>query len=95
MEEVIIGMFRINDTYAHILFDLGANKSFVSISFMPCLKGVLDRLENPYFMEMANGQEAKVDKVLKNCVIKIEGHELPLELLPMQIRGFDIVLGMD
>jgi hypothetical protein len=33
--------------------------------------------------------------VLRNCVIKIEGHELPLELLPMRIGGFDIVLGMD
>jgi hypothetical protein len=44
---------------------------------------------------MANGQEANVDKVLKDCVIKIEGHELPLELLPMRIGGFDIVLGMD
>jgi hypothetical protein len=95
MEEVITGVFPINDTYAHILFDSGANKSFVSISFMPYLKGVLDGLEKPYVVQMANGQEAKVDKVIRNCVIKLEGHELPLELLPMQIGGFDIVLGMD
>jgi hypothetical protein len=77
-EEVIIGTFLINDTYAHILFDSGANKSFVSISFMVCWKGVLDGLEKPYVVEMVNGQEAKVDRVLKNYVIKIEGHELPL-----------------
>jgi hypothetical protein len=95
MEEVITGMFPINDTYAHILFDSGANKSFVSISFMPYLKGVLDGLEKPYVVEMANGQEARVDKVLRNCVVKIEGHELHLELLPMRIVGFDVVLGMD
>jgi hypothetical protein len=48
MEEVIVGMFRINDKYAHILFDSGANKSFMSINFMSCLKGVLDGLDKPY-----------------------------------------------
>jgi hypothetical protein len=39
---------------------------------------------------MANGQVAKVDKVLKDCVIKIGNHEIPLELLPMKVGGFDI-----
>jgi hypothetical protein len=34
IEEVITGMFLINNTYAHILFDSGANKSLVSIIFM-------------------------------------------------------------
>jgi hypothetical protein len=59
------------------------------------LKGVLDGLDTPYVVEVANGQEAKVDKVLTNCVNKIGDHELPLELLPMRIGGFDVVLGMD
>jgi hypothetical protein len=45
MEEVTTCMFLINDTYAHILFDSGANKSFVSVSFMPPLKGILDGLD--------------------------------------------------
>jgi hypothetical protein len=48
MEEVITGMFLINDTYVYILFDSSANKTFVPISFMPCLKGILDGLEEPY-----------------------------------------------
>jgi hypothetical protein len=62
MEEVITSMFLINNTYAHILFDSCSNKSFVSISFMPCLKGVLDGLEKTYVIERANEQAAKVDK---------------------------------
>jgi hypothetical protein len=72
MEEFITGMPLINDTYAHILFDSCANKSLVSISFMSCLKGVLDGLDKPYVVEMANGQEAKVNRVLYNSMIKIE-----------------------
>jgi hypothetical protein len=54
---------------------------------MSCLKGVLYGLQKPCVMEMASGQEAKVDRVLKNYAIKIECQKLTLELFPMQIGG--------
>jgi hypothetical protein len=90
MEDVIIGMFPINNIYAHVLFDSGANKSFVSINFMSCLEGSLDGLTNPYVVEMANGHEVRVETVLRNCSIRISDQEISLELLPMHIGGFDI-----
>ncbi|KAD3640990.1 hypothetical protein E3N88_30213 [Mikania micrantha] len=57
--------------------------------------GSPEKLENPYVVEMANGHEEKVETVLKNCVIRINDQDIPLELLLMHIVGFDIVLGMD
>jgi hypothetical protein len=33
----VSGMFLINNTYASVLFDSGANKSFVSTVFKKCL----------------------------------------------------------
>ncbi|KAD7479048.1 hypothetical protein E3N88_02184 [Mikania micrantha] len=95
MEDVITGMFLINNNYAYVLFDSRENKSFVCTKFMSCLKGSPEKLENPYVVEMANGHEEKVETVLKNCVIRINDQDIPLELLPMHIVGFDIVLGMD
>jgi hypothetical protein len=47
VEDVITGMFLVNNTYVHILFDSGANKSFVSLSFMPHLEGKVVNLETP------------------------------------------------
>jgi hypothetical protein len=46
-------------------------------------------------VEVANGHEVKVGRILKNCAIEISGQRTPLELLPMRTSGFDIVLGMD
>jgi hypothetical protein len=46
-------------------------------------------------VEVANGHEVRVGHVIKNCAIEISGQRIPLELLPMRIGGFDIVLGMD
>jgi hypothetical protein len=34
MDDVITGMFPVNQTYAHELFDYGANNSFVSTKFV-------------------------------------------------------------
>jgi hypothetical protein len=39
VEDVITGMFLVNNTFTDILFDSGANKSFVSLSFVPHLEG--------------------------------------------------------
>jgi hypothetical protein len=56
VEDVITGMFLINNTYAHVLFDSGANKSFVSLRFMRHLESKTVSLEKPDVIEVANGQ---------------------------------------
>jgi 6-phosphogluconolactonase/glucosamine-6-phosphate isomerase/deaminase len=66
VEDVITGRFLVNNAYAHILFDSGANKSFVSLSFMPHLEGKAVKLETPYIIEVANGHEVRVGNVLKD-----------------------------
>jgi hypothetical protein len=95
VEDVITGMFLVNNTFAHVLFDSRANKSFVSLSFMPHLEGKTVDLETPYMVEVANGHEVRVGHILKDCAIEISDQKIPLDLLLMRIGGFDIVLGMD
>ena len=94
-DDVVTGMFPVNHTYARVLFDSGANKSFVSSTFMSCLGGKIVKLIAPCNVEIASGQEVKVDTTLKDCYLKIREQVIPLELLPMKLGGFDIVLGMD
>ncbi|KAK1433348.1 hypothetical protein QVD17_10258 [Tagetes erecta] len=59
-DEVLTGMFPVNQTYACILFDSGANRSFVSNTFLPCLHGLIAKLNVPYVVEIANGLEAEI-----------------------------------
>jgi hypothetical protein len=66
-------MFLVNNTFAPILFDSRANKSFVLFSFMPHLEGNTVDLESPCLVEVANGYEVKVGHILKDCAIEISG----------------------
>jgi hypothetical protein len=65
-DDVIAGMFHVNNMYANVLFDLGANKIFVSISFSSCLNGLIDKLANSYLVATADGLEVIVETILRN-----------------------------
>ncbi|GJS15178.1 putative reverse transcriptase domain-containing protein [Tanacetum coccineum] len=53
---VVTGTFLINDHYASILFDLGAEKSFVSTTFTPFINIAPAALDTSYDVELADGK---------------------------------------
>nr|GEW82974.1 putative reverse transcriptase domain-containing protein [Tanacetum cinerariifolium] len=56
---VVAGMFLLNDHYACILFDSGAEKSFVSSAFTPFIDIVPTSLNTSYEVELADGKVCK------------------------------------
>ncbi|KAK1413557.1 hypothetical protein QVD17_35332 [Tagetes erecta] len=93
--DVITGTFLINNTYAKVLFDSGANLSFIDYKFCKLLNIPLDKLNDICEVETANGNLIKVTESLNSCRITIAGHAFPIRLLPITLAGFDVVLGMD
>ncbi|GJZ00364.1 putative reverse transcriptase domain-containing protein [Tanacetum coccineum] len=53
---VITGTFLLNNRYAKILFDTGADRSFVSFTFCALIEITLATLENHYDVELADGK---------------------------------------
>ncbi|GKA04998.1 putative reverse transcriptase domain-containing protein [Tanacetum coccineum] len=53
---VVTGTFLLNDYYACILFDSGAEKSFVSSTFTPFIDIALIALNTSYEVELADGK---------------------------------------
>nr|GEZ04909.1 hypothetical protein [Tanacetum cinerariifolium] len=53
---VITGTFLLNNRYAKILFDTGADRSFVSTTFIALIDITPTTLENHYDVELANGK---------------------------------------
>ncbi|KAF5772019.1 putative nucleotidyltransferase, Ribonuclease H [Helianthus annuus] len=94
-DNVITGTFLINDVFARVLFDSGADKSFVDNKFCELLRLLVKALSVKYEVELADGTMDTVSTVLDGCVISIRNHTFPLSLLPFKLAGFDIVLGMD
>nr|GEU49332.1 hypothetical protein [Tanacetum cinerariifolium] len=51
---VVMGTFLLNNRYASILFDTGADKSFISTAFSSLIESVPTLLGNSYDVELAN-----------------------------------------
>jgi hypothetical protein len=93
--DVVSGMFPINNIYANVLFDSGANKSFISTAFQPRLNKKVQILSKPYSVEIADGNNKEITGIIINCTITLNGNILPIDLMPMKLEGFDVVVGMD
>ncbi|XP_022020033.1 uncharacterized protein LOC110920105 [Helianthus annuus] len=92
---VITGTFLVNDIFARVLFDSVADKSFVDHKFSKLLNLPLRALDINYEVEMADGSIEIASTILDGCVISIKNIPISVNLLPINLAGFDIVLGMD
>ncbi|KAF5791261.1 putative nucleotidyltransferase, Ribonuclease H [Helianthus annuus] len=93
--EVVNGTFFINNQPASVLFDSGADKSFVSLSFETMLRVSRTKLGKPLTVEVASGEPIVLNSVLRNCQLNLNDHIFPIDLTPMQLGSFDVIVGMD
>ncbi|KAI3810939.1 hypothetical protein L1987_20612 [Smallanthus sonchifolius] len=93
--DVVNGTFLVNSQYASILFDTGADKSFVSLNFEPLLAKTRSQLEKTFTVEVANGDSLTIESIICDCSLEINEHTFPINLVPMPLGIFDIIIGMD
>ncbi|KAJ0668169.1 putative nucleotidyltransferase, Ribonuclease H [Helianthus annuus] len=53
------------------------------------------RLDIPYSIDLANGKLVEANEVVRGCVIELGEREFTLDLLPVKLGSFDVVVGMD
>ncbi|XP_076951424.1 uncharacterized protein LOC143624762 [Bidens hawaiensis] len=94
LPDVITGTFPINNVYARVLFDSGANQRFIDYKFCNLLNEPIAKLNNQFEVETTNGNLIQISEVLSSF-ISLAGYKLPVQLLPMELAGFDVILGMD
>ncbi|KAI3815663.1 hypothetical protein L1987_15341 [Smallanthus sonchifolius] len=93
--DVVNGTFLVNSQYASILFDTGADKSFVSLNFEPLLAKTRSQLEKNFTVEIANGDSLTIESIIYDCSLELNDHSFPINLVPMPLGSFDIIIGMD
>ncbi|GJZ12948.1 putative reverse transcriptase domain-containing protein [Tanacetum coccineum] len=81
--------------YATMLFDSGANYSFVSTTFVPLLDIEPNSLGFSYNIDIASGQLVEINKVIRGCKLDIEGHTFDIDLILFGHGNFDVIIGMD
>ncbi|GJT76784.1 putative reverse transcriptase domain-containing protein, partial [Tanacetum coccineum] len=89
---IVTCMFTLNNHFATILFDSGADCSFVSTTFIPLLGIEPSELGFRYEIEIASGQLVGIDKVIKRCKLEIESHVFDFNLIPFRHGSFDVTI---
>ncbi|GJR85423.1 hypothetical protein Tco_0209434 [Tanacetum coccineum] len=92
---VVTGTFLLNNRYAIVLFDLGSDKSFVNTSFSHLIDINPVRLDTSYEVELADGRVASTNTVLRGCTLNLLNHLFKIDLMPIELGTFDVVIGMD
>ncbi|GJY53953.1 reverse transcriptase domain-containing protein [Tanacetum coccineum] len=89
------GTFSLNDHFATVLFDSGADFSFISTKFAPILN-VKPIIANPgYVIEIADGKKVEVDKIIRGCKLELRSSLFTIDLIPLGHGSFNVIVGMD
>nr|GEU60665.1 putative reverse transcriptase domain-containing protein [Tanacetum cinerariifolium] len=92
---VVIGTFLLNNCYTSMLFNLGADRSFVSTTFSALLDVAPFTLDTSYAIELADGRISKRNIILSGCTLGLLGHSFNIDLMPVELGSFDVIIGMD
>ncbi|KAJ9547454.1 hypothetical protein OSB04_019997 [Centaurea solstitialis] len=93
--DVVTGIFLVNSMPALVLFDTGASKSFVSLSFCKDFMNVKSKLESPLEVEIADEEFRLCKFIYKKNVLEVEGVKFSIDLIPIPMREIQVVVGMD
>ncbi|GJS34688.1 putative reverse transcriptase domain-containing protein [Tanacetum coccineum] len=92
---VVTGTFLLNNCYASMLFDSGADRSFVSSTFSALLDLAPSTSDTSYAVELADGSISETNVVLRGCTLGLLGHPFDIDLMPVELGSFDVIIGMD
>nr|GEZ16662.1 putative reverse transcriptase domain-containing protein [Tanacetum cinerariifolium] len=93
--KVVTGTFLLNNHYATALFDSVADRSFVSTRFSTLINIKPVEIDTSYEVELADGKIVSTNNVLKGCTLNLLNHSFPINLMVIELRSFDVIIGMN
>ncbi|GJY01697.1 putative reverse transcriptase domain-containing protein [Tanacetum coccineum] len=89
---IVTGTFSLNDHFVTVLFNSGADFSFISTEFVPLLN-VRPSIVNPgYVIEVADGKKVEVDRIIRDCKLELGGSLLH-NTNTLGHGSFDVIVG--
>nr|GEX98749.1 hypothetical protein [Tanacetum cinerariifolium] len=92
---VVTGTFLLNNRYATMLFDSGADKSFMDIKLSHLIDIKPFKLNSSYEVELADEKVVSTNSVLRGCTLNLLNHLFDIDLMPIKLGTFDVTVGMD
>ncbi|GJW51185.1 putative reverse transcriptase domain-containing protein [Tanacetum coccineum] len=92
---MVTGMFLLNNRYAFVLFDLGSDRSFVDTRFSSMLDIDPVKIGASYEVKLADRRVVSTNIVLIGCTLSLVNHVFEIDLMPIELGTFDVIIGMD
>ncbi|GJY82142.1 putative reverse transcriptase domain-containing protein [Tanacetum coccineum] len=92
---VVTGTFLLNNRYAFVLFDSGSDRIFVDTRFSSMLDIDPVKIDTSYKVELADGRVVSTNTILKGCTLNLVNHLFEIDLMPIELSTFDVIIGMD
>ncbi|GKB56337.1 putative reverse transcriptase domain-containing protein, partial [Tanacetum coccineum] len=83
---VVTGTFLLNNRYDSIIFDTGADRSFVSTAFSSSI------LDHDYDVELADRKIIGVNTIIWGCTLNFLNHPFNIDLMPVELGSFDVII---
>ena len=93
--DVVTGTISMFSRDVRVLFDSGATHSFISMTFACYASKNTEPLG--YYLSIATpmGDSMMMNQVYKSCLISLGNRDFLVDLLPIEMHDFDVILGMN
>nr|GEW08431.1 hypothetical protein [Tanacetum cinerariifolium] len=92
---VVTGTFLLNNCCASVLFGSSSDRSFVDTRFSSMLDIDSVKTDASYKVELTNERVVSTNTVLKGCTLNLVNHIFEIDLIPMELGTFDVIISMD
>ncbi|GKB16744.1 putative reverse transcriptase domain-containing protein [Tanacetum coccineum] len=92
---VVMGTFLLNKCHASMLFDLGADRSFVSSTFSALLDVAPSTLYTSYAVKLVDRRISETYVILRGCTLGLLGHSFDIDLMPVELGSLEVIVLMD
>ncbi|GJQ90448.1 putative reverse transcriptase domain-containing protein [Tanacetum coccineum] len=73
----------------------GSDRSFVDTRFSSMLNIEPVKISASYEIELADGRVVSTNTILKGCTLNLVNHLFEIDLMPIELGTFDVIIGMD
>ena len=93
--DIVTGTLSILGDDARVLIDLGATHSFISREYVARVGTTLVPLGCSLEIATPTGESLWPNQMLKGSLFSIEGQDIEADLILINLKGLDVILGMD
>ncbi|XP_022880538.1 uncharacterized protein LOC111397790 [Olea europaea var. sylvestris] len=92
---VMTGILSVSELLAYVLIDLGTTHSFVSTAFIAKSCIPYEKLDSVLEVTIPSVRTLNTNRIVRAIKLKMDGRELKVDLYILDMKDFDVILGMD